>query len=223
MSASRADPKPVLDRGSFASAVEVSRETLDRLETYADLLNQWQRAVQLVAPSTLGNIWGRHFADSAQIFGLVPASAARWVDLGSGAGFPGLVAALMSMDRGGCRFALVESDTRKAAFLREVVRQTRAPVDIFPVRIELHSTHASVGKCDVISARALAPLDKLLGLALPYWKADTVGLFLKGREAEQEIAAARAKWSFEHRLVPSLSDPEGRIVVVGNLGAKTEG
>ena len=222
MAAAR-DLAPVRDAESFRSAFGVSRETLSRFETYAALLTQWQKAVQLVAPSTLGDIWGRHFADSAQVVGVAPEGAATWLDLGSGAGFPGLVAALLLMEQRPVRVALIESDTRKAAFLREVARKTGAPVDIFATRIELQTTQASVGQVDVISARALAPLDRLLGLAQPFWTPRTVGLFLKGREAEKEVEAAHKVWRFGVDLVPSRSDPSGRIAVITNLGAKTEG
>ena len=157
-----------------------------------DLLAQWQRTINLVAPSTLPDIWSRHFANSAQLLALAPPGAKRWLDLGSGAGFPGLVVALMLAGRRGARVALIESDTRKAAFLAEVARRTGAPVDIYPLRIEKSATQAKLGAIDVITARALAPLPRLLELAQPYFSTATVGLFLKGREAQAEVEAARA-------------------------------
>lgn len=223
MSAGLGHKGPVHDARSFQDRYGVSRETLARFETYAALLNRWQKAVQLVAPSTIGDVWGRHFADSAQLVELAPAAAATWLDLGSGAGFPGLVVALLLQERRPIRVTLIESDSRKAAFLREVARQTGAPVDIFSARIEFDTTQAKVGTVDVISARALAPLERLLGLAYPYWHADTVGLFPKGRDAEAELSSARARWSFDAELVPSASDGLGKIIVVRNLAARTEG
>lgn len=214
------------DASGFRATFAVSRETLDKFETYAVLLKQWQKAVQLVAPSTLDAIWSRHFADSAQLAAEAPARSRTWLDLGSGAGFPGLVIAVLASQAGsalhGVRVTLVESDTRKAAFLREVARQTRCAVDILGTRIETPSTRDKVGPVDVISARALAPLTELFRLAQPFWHSDTLGLFLKGRDAEKEIAAAREDWSFELELKPSLTDPGGRIVCVRNLSARVE-
>ena len=121
---------------AFADFFVVSRETVDRLAIYERLLRQWQKAVNLVAPSTLGEIWHRHFADSAQLAALVPPTAKNLADLGSGAGFPGLVLAIMLADRAGFRVRLIESGQRKAAFLAEVSRQVGVPVDILPTRIE---------------------------------------------------------------------------------------
>ena len=224
-------PDRIEGPGPFAAGFGVSRETIERLETYADLLKQWQRGVNLVAPSTLAVVWERHFADSAQLAALAPAGLRVWVDLGSGAGFPGLVVAIMLADpaRAGnaVRMVLVESDNRKAAFLREVVRRTgldaaRVAVDILSARIENITTQGSLESVDVVSARALAPLDRLLALSAPLFGAQTMGVYLKGREAEREVEAARNRWSFSADLVPSLTDPDGRIVVVRALRARTE-
>jgi 16S rRNA (guanine527-N7)-methyltransferase len=209
----------------FTRAFSVSRETLAKFDLYADLLQRWQKAVNLVAPSTLGEVWHRHFADSAQLLALGPSDARRWLDLGSGGGFPGLVLALLLAERGGAaRVTLVESDTRKAAFLREVARQTGAPVDILSIRIEALPTHASLQAVDVVTARALAPLPRLLELAAPVFDANTVGLFLKGREAAAELAQAQAAGLTEYAiaLAPSVTDREGRIAVVRRVGATTK-
>jgi 16S rRNA (guanine527-N7)-methyltransferase len=207
----------------FARAFGVSRETLDRLETYAALLRQWQKTINLVAPSTLTEVWHRHFADSAQLLALAPAGAMRWLDLGSGAGFPGLVLAILLAERAGAHMTLVESDTRKAAFLAEVARRTGVTVDILGARIEKTATQAKLDPVDVVSARALAPLPRLLELSAPFFSGPTIGLFLKGREAEAEVAAASKLWNFEAELHPSLTDSSGRIVVIRALNAKTEG
>ena len=207
----------------FARCFAVSRETLTRLQTYEALLRQWQKTINLVAPSTLDAIWSRHFADSAQLVALAPSGAKRWLDLGSGAGFPGLVLAIMLAEREGAKVTLIESDTRKAAFLGEVARRTGAPVDIRPERIEKAATQAKLGPIDVITARAVAPLPRLLELAAPAFSGQTTGLFLKGREAEMEIDAARERWDFASELHPSLTDASGRIVVIRALQAKTPG
>jgi len=213
------EPAAIRDAEAFAARFAVSRETIGKLLAYDSLLRQWQKTINLVAPSTLDDTWGRHFADSAQLLALAPAGAKRWLDLGSGAGFPGLVLAILLAARGGATMTLIESDSRKAAFLREVARKTGAPVDILCGRIENSATQTKV---DVITARALAPLPRLLDLAAPYFSDDTVGLFLKGREAQAEIDAALKRWDFTVALHPSLTDSEGRVVEVRALKAKTE-
>jgi 16S rRNA (guanine527-N7)-methyltransferase len=210
---------PIQGPEDFAARFGVSRETIGKLLAYEALLRQWQKTINLVAPSTLDDTWGRHFADSAQLLALAPPAAGTWVDLGSGAGFPGLVVAIILAERGGASMTLVESDTRKAAFLREVARQTGVPVDILCTRIEKSATHA---KLDVITARALAPLPRLLDLAAPYFTAETVGLFLKGREAQAEVDQALKRWDFSVALHPSQTDRDGRVVEVRGLKAKTE-
>ncbi len=215
---------PVTDAASFQRAFGVSRETAVKFESYAAVLKQWQKAVQLVAPSTLEVIWPRHFADSAQLWALTPPGTRTWADLGSGAGFPGLVIAIMARDPASpcpdLRVTLVESDSRKAAFLREAARQAGCPVDILGTRIETSSTRDKVGAVNVVSARALAPLIDLFRLAHPFWQPQTLGLFLKGRDAEKEVDAARAVWDFELELKSSLTDPDARIVCVRNLNPR---
>ncbi len=216
-----ATPRPAAVTGpeDFAARFDVSRETIAKLLAYEALLRQWQRTINLVAPSTLDQIWSRHFADSAQLLALAPAGAQHWLDLGSGAGFPGLVLALLLAERGGASMTLIESDQRKVAFLREVARKTGVPVDILCERIEKRATQT---KLDVITARALAPLPRLLDLAAPYFSDDTVGVFPKGREAQAELDAASMRWNFSVALHPSLTDGEGRVVEVRALKAKTE-
>jgi 16S rRNA (guanine527-N7)-methyltransferase len=217
----KAASRPAAIRGpeDFQARFGVSRETISKLSAYEALLRQWQKTINLVAPSTLDTVWDRHFADSAQLLALAPAGARRWLDLGSGAGFPGLVLAVLLAERGASNMTLMESDQRKAAFLREAARQTGVPVDILCERIEKGATQAKV---DVITARALAPLPRLLDLAAPYFADDSLGLFLKGREAQAEVEAARERWDFGLALHPSLTDSEGRVVAVRALQAKTE-
>lgn len=207
----------------FARQFSVSRETISRLKTYEKLLKQWQKTINLVGAGTLEQTWSRHFADSAQLLDLAPLSTNRWVDLGSGAGFPGLVLAILLAEREGAHVALVESDTRKAAFLGEVARQTGVPVDIYPERIEKAATQYMVGQVDAITARGLAPMPRLLQLAAPYFSGSTVGLFLKGREAQSELDAANQGWELLTEQCPSQTDKEGQIILVRALRAKAEG
>ena len=208
------------DPEAFRRIFAVSRETVERLTTYETLLRQWQRAINLVAPGTLSQVWHRHFADSAQLAQLVPRDARALVDLGSGAGFPGLVLAIMLAERDGTRVTLVESDSRKTAFLREVARRTGVPVDILTARIENPETQRKVGQVDVVTARALAPLSRLLELAAPYLSPCGVGVFLKGRDVHGEIDEASVGWRFDVELIPSMTDTHGRIAVVRNVTAK---
>lgn len=200
----------------FATAFDVSRETISKLETYASLLQRWSHVKDLVAPGTLDEIWSRHFADSAQLLKLAPA-ARTWLDLGSGAGFPGMVIAISFAGTEGVRVHLVESNARKCAFLKDVARQTGAPVDIYPQRIQNLATQDRLARIDVVTARALAPLGDLLELAAPFFRSETVGLFLKGRTAADEVRDAGARWHFEAELHESLTDSEARIVEIRNL------
>jgi 16S rRNA (guanine527-N7)-methyltransferase len=214
---------PIATPEAFAEAFDVSRETLDRLATYEALLKHWQKTINLVAPSTLGEIWHRHFADSAQLLRLAPPGATFWVDMGSGAGFPGLVIAILLAGRGDpFRMVLIESDSRKAAFLGEVARKTGVAVEILVERIEKTATQNKFGPIDVVTARALAPLPRLLELVAPIFSPRSLGLFLKGKDAAAEVEQARARWSFDCRLVPSLTDGAGRVVVIENLYALKE-
>ena len=145
------------------------------------------------------------------------------LDLGSGAGFPGLVLAIMGSETGATRHTLIESDSRKAAFLAEVARQTGVAVDILCARIELPATSAKVGLVDFITARAFAPLPRLVDLAAPYFASHTIGLFSKGREVAAELEETGLRWVFESKLHPSLTDPSGSVVLLTALKVKTEG
>lgn len=195
----------------FAELVAVSRETLDRLGAYLDLLVRWQETINLVATSTLADPWRRHVLDSAQLMGCWPEGARVLVDLGSGAGFPGLVLAIM----GAPEVHLIERDRRKAAFLREAARATGCGASV-----TVHACGAGVASApgaDVITARALAPLPDLLNLASRFATAGTVCLFLKGRRVEAELTDARRGWMMELIQRPSLSDAEGRILIIRGL------
>jgi len=198
---------------NFARFFSVSHETLEKLKLYERLLIQWQKAVNLVAPATIPQIWRRHFADSAQLLPLAP-DARIWVDLGSGGGFPGLAIAIMLANQKECCVHLIESNARKSAFLSEVARQTAAPAKIHNARITDAAATRVMPVADVITARALAPLGELLGEALPFFSNASAGLFLKGREAGVEIAEARKRWVFDLKIHPSISDEEGKILEI---------
>ena len=206
----------------FARAFNVSRETIDKLGVYVSLLRQWQPRINLVANATLPDVWYRHVADSAQLVALAPSDPRTWLDLGSGGGFPGLVVAIM-LHGAGTRVTLVESDRRKCAFLAEVARQTGTPVEIQTARIEQTATQGMLRAVDVVSARALAPLVRLISLSLPFFCDDTVGIFPKGRGAESEIADARAAWAFDVETIPSLTEEAARVVLIRRPRAITEG
>ena len=217
-------PGRIASAEAFREVFAVSRETTERLATYEALVRAWQNAVNLVSPATLDDIWHRHIADSAQLLNFAPQGAKSWLDLGSGGGFPGVVLAIMLAERDPeARMTLVESDSRKAAFLREAARKTGVVVEIRVERSEKYATQAKSQIRDAITARALAPLPRLLGLVFPFFSPQTVVLFPKGREAEVEVEEARKRFDFDSQLVPSLTDAEARIVLVQNLALKTEG
>lgn len=188
---------------------DVSRETLAGLELLVTELKRWQRVKNLVGPATLADVWTRHVADSLQLLDLAP-TAKVWLDLGSGAGFPGLVVAIAGRERG-LAVHLVESNGRKCAFLREVARLTRANVTIHPARLET-VIPAFVGKADVVSARALAPLAQLVAWTEPLLKTGTIGLFPKGREARLELTDSGKSETFAAEILPSRTDSEARII-----------
>ncbi|WP_293337449.1 16S rRNA (guanine(527)-N(7))-methyltransferase RsmG [Parvibaculum sp.] len=188
---------------------------MDRLAQYESLLLKWQKSINLVSAGTLPELWRRHMLDSAQLAGLAPEGALRWVDLGSGGGFPGLVIAILLAERPGFEMHLVESDQRKCIFMREVARVTGAPATIYNMRIEAFADKGVT--FDVVSARALAPLDRLLGWAAPLFGPETIGLFLKGKGVEDELTLARKSWIFEADLHPSQSDPVGSVLKLRGL------
>jgi 16S rRNA (guanine527-N7)-methyltransferase len=213
-----------LTLAAFQAATGCSAAALQRLETYVALLAKWQAAINLVAPNTLPDLWQRHVLDSAQLLPLAPADTRRWLDLGSGGGFPGLVIAALGAESG-LIVHLVESDQRKATFLREAARAMNlSNVSVHVKRIEAvepAALHAAMGGLpDVISARALAPLGDLLGLAHRLAGPDTVYLFPKGRQAEDELTGARRYWTIRDLdLLPSKTDPAARILRIRGLEA----
>ncbi|WP_428350851.1 16S rRNA (guanine(527)-N(7))-methyltransferase RsmG [Lichenifustis flavocetrariae] len=194
----------------------VSRETADLFAIYVDLLARWQSIKNLVGPSTLPEVWTRHIADSHQLVALAP-DARVWTDMGSGAGFPGLVVAIEIRDRPGAQVHLIESNNRKAAFLREVARETGAPVVVHPRRIE--DVVPDLGAIDVLTARALAPLPQLFLWGKRLIDAGTLGLFLKGEEIATESATVAEDPAYAIDFVESVTPGSGRIVRVRAVDA----
>lgn len=192
----------------------VSRETLERLLEFEKEFARWSQRINLAAPSASSHLWERHILDSAQLFSLKPASL-KWLDLGSGGGFPGAVLALMLIEREGAQIDLVESAGKKAAFLQSVLKGLGAPAAVHRIRIE--EAKARVGVPEVVTARALAPLKRLLHLSRPWLEAGAVGLFHKGRDYAGELEESRSEWSFDLVEHESRTDASGRILEIGNL------
>jgi 16S rRNA (guanine527-N7)-methyltransferase len=205
------------DAAAFQRATGVSRETLDQLRAYAALLDKWQRSINLVSSASLPDLWERHFLDSAQLAPLIRDAGAnpRCVDLGSGAGFPGLVLAIMGVGT----WTLIDSDRRKLTFLQEAARVAGVSVKLLPSRLEAVEGVTA----DIVTARACAPLGKLLGYAAPLLAAGGRAIFLKGRDAELELAQARADWNFTAELFPSLTDPDAQIIQIQDVGRAVSG
>ena len=193
-----------LTPAAFAELIDVSRETLERLDLYLDLLKRWQKAINLVGLKTLEDPWRRHILDCAQLINYLPPHAGTIVDLGSGAGLPGLILAIF----GQSKVHLVESDQRKALFLKEASRRLAVDVTIHVQRIEALGPLAP----DVVTARALAPLPRLLDLASPLLSRDTMCLFLKGRHGKDELTEASKSWMMTAHSFPSLSDPSASVL-----------
>lgn len=204
---------PEFGQEDFAQASGVSRETLARLKAYVALLKEWSARHNLVSRASLADVWRRHVWDSAQLQEFVPVPAKMLVDLGSGAGFPGLVLAILFRERPGFRTVLFEATAKKCAFLSAVAERTGASVEIRCARIE----DASTEPFDVVTARACAPLVKLLGYAQCFQRPDTTNLFLKGQNVEAELTEAHKYWSMNTVRHASRSDPSGTILEIREL------
>jgi 16S rRNA (guanine527-N7)-methyltransferase len=209
------------DRARALTLVPVSRETMARLDRVVGLLLEWQQTRNLIAASTIPQIWTRHVADSMQLLDLAP-DAKLWVDLGSGGGFPGLVLACALAEKPGARVHLVESSGKKCAFLQAAIDAARLPAEVHCRRIE-DFIPAFPTKPDAVTARALAPLPKLLALAYPLLKSAPRGLFPKGQDVAVELTAASKCWNIGYRLVPSRTDARGRILVIESLAPRITG
>jgi 16S rRNA (guanine527-N7)-methyltransferase len=203
------------DRECALTLTPVSRETAARLDRFVSLLLAWQQRVNLIAPSTEPTLWIRHIADSLQLLTLAP-DARIWADLGSGAGFPGLVIACALAETAGACVHLVESNLKKAAFLQAAAREIGAPASIHAVRIADFVKSRPAG-IEVVTARAVASLSDLLAMACPMLKSGTMGLFPKGQGVEVELTEAAKCWKIQRALALSLTDPKARIVVVRGL------
>jgi 16S rRNA (guanine527-N7)-methyltransferase len=211
------------DREKALALTPVSRETLARLDRFVAVLLEWQRHTNLIAPSTEATLWTRHIADSLQLIELSQnrtaesqASSQIWVDLGSGAGFPGLVIACALAEEKGAEVHLVESIGKKATFLHEAAKAAGASVQVHAMRIA-HFVKRAPQHIDIVTARALAPLPKLLGEAYPLLKRGARGLFPKGQDVAAELTEAAKCWNIEASLTKSRTDPRSRIVVVESV------
>lgn len=202
----------VVSAEDFARISGATADQMERLETYLDLLAEWNEKMNLVGPATLPDFWNRHVLDSAQLLDLAP-EARTWADLGTGAGLPGVVLAILGRGRPGFHVHLVESLQKRCRFLDEVVRRLDLPATVHNARAEDIRL-----KADVVTARACAPLTRLLAFARPYLKQGALGLFLKGQDVQAELEQARRDWDLEAEVLQSRSDERGRIVKVRRLG-----
>lgn len=209
---------PAADRERALALIPVSRETASRLDGFVALLTAWQETTNLVSPAALPEIWTRHVADSLQLFALAPA-ARLWIDLGSGGGFPGIPLACLLADLEGAQMHLVESNQKKAAFLREAARSLSLPVKVHAERIQDFAESFS-GHADAVTARALAPLVKLLPEAYSLLKAGTKFLLPKGQDVGVELTEASKYWTIGLEMVPSKTGG-GQILIVHSLAKKT--
>ena len=206
-----------MNESQAKATLEVPRGTMERLEGFISLLARENERQNLVSSASLEHVWSRHILDSAQLLRFAPAQAENWLDLGTGAGFPGLIIALLHRSK----VTLVESRRLRTEFLRRAadVLQVADKVEILCSRLESIPPRPF----DVISARAFAPLDRLLGLALPFSTPGTIWLLPKGRGAKSELAAAHASWQGDFRLEPSITDPEAGIVVAERVARRAKG
>lgn len=195
----------------FARAIGATPERLSDIERFREMLIEANRDFNLVGASTLADFWSRHFVDSAQLIWFDP-KARTWADLGSGAGLPGLILAILSKGVPGARVHLVDSMAKRCRFLGQVVESLDLPAEVHNARAESLDL-----RVDVVTARACAPLDRLLGYARPYFLRGARGLFLKGADVGSEIARAKKGWRFDAEVVTSLSDPRGRVVAIPRL------
>lgn len=200
-----------LDGHGFAVMAGVSEEKLADLERFRAMLESVNSHTNMVGRSTLGYFWSRHALDSAQLMGFAP-EARVWADIGAGAGFPGLVLAILLKDAPGAQIHLIESMAKRCRFLQTVVDDLRLPAQVHNARAENLDL-----KVDIVSARACAPFSRLFGYAYPMMKRGARGLFLKGQDVDAELAEAARTWRFDAKQHPSLSDPRGRVVEVGGL------
>jgi 16S rRNA (guanine527-N7)-methyltransferase len=207
--------RPASDKAAALALTPVSRETEARLDRYIDLLLEWQAKTNLVAPSTLPSLWTRHVSDSLQLLALAP-GAKVWADLGSGGGFPGLVLACALAETASAMVHLVERNTKKAAFLREALRATGAAGIVHLAEIG-DTVDRITGPVDCVTARALAPLHRLIGFAEPLVRRGAKALLLKGQDVEAELTEATKYWNIQPKLHSSRSGGQGWIVELDQI------
>jgi 16S rRNA (guanine527-N7)-methyltransferase len=203
------------DKAAALALTPVSRETEARLDRYVDLLREWQAKTNLVAPSTLPNLWTRHIADSLQLLALAP-SAKTWTDLGSGGGFPGVVLACALAETPDAMVHLVERNAKKAAFLREALRVTASPGTVHLADIG-DIVDRIIGPVDCVTARAVAPLHQLIGFAEPLVRQGAKAFFLKGQDVEAELTEATKYWKITPHLHSSRTGGQGWIVELDQI------
>lgn len=198
------------------SGIDVSRETIDRLCKFEDIVLKWNPKINLIAKSTINDVWIRHITDSAQLHQFAPTNVSRWLDIGSGGGFPGIVMAAMSAGLGyQTEFTFVESDQRKATFLRTAARELELKVTVLAERVE--ATLAQ--NADVITARALKSVSELMPMLDRHLASDGIAILPKGRTVADEIPAARKNWRFDMVEHASITDPEARILIVKDIAS----
>lgn len=205
------------DPQNFIRDADVSRETFERLELFTELLKQWNPKFNLVSRDSMDDLWRRHMVDSAQLHKMIPEYDGALVDVGSGAGFPGMILAIMGL----ANVHLVESSERKCAFLREAARKTDCPVTIHNIRLgDKAPQPAQLPKAEIITARAVSPLVNLLDIVFSMVYDSTCCIFHKGSRVDDELKAAREKWRFELERLPSGSDPSGAILKLRQIGRR---
>lgn len=201
-------------RADFQEKLNVSRETMERLDHYEFLLKKWNSAINLVGKSTLNDIWTRHFLDSAQVLEIAGRQTGHWVDIGTGGGFPGAVVAAMAVDVAPeLRFTFVESDVRKATFLRTLTRELGLNSKTLADRVENLPNLAA----DILSTRALAPLTVLLGYAEQHLNPDGRAIFMKGGSFRKEATESLEKWAFQGDEYPSITDGTAVVLSLGEI------
>jgi 16S rRNA (guanine527-N7)-methyltransferase len=208
-------PHPVELESRFTA---VSRESWDRLDTYVALLLKWQERINLIAPSTVSEVWERHVADSLQLLPFVPSTTQQIADLGSGGGLPGIVLACAT----NANVHLYESNGRKCAFLQEALRQTGGKGNVHQVRVEALSGATYVPQVTIVTARAFAPLDTLLALAEPFLKRGATGVFHKGQKVEDELTRVAKSWRIQAVQHPSVIDSQSVILEVNEVSRRVK-
>ncbi|MFN7111982.1 MAG: 16S rRNA (guanine(527)-N(7))-methyltransferase RsmG [Brevundimonas sp.] len=199
------------EKTAFQAKASATPQQMANLEDFRIRLGEANSVMNLVGPDSLPDFWNRHAWDSAQLLAHAP-EALTWADLGAGAGFPGVVLAILLKDRIGAHVWLIDSLGKRCRFLQEIVDAMKLPATVINGRAEEQTV-----KCDIVTARAVAPMERLLGYAQPYFQRGAQGLFLKGEKAESELIEARKSWHLEAELAPSQSDPRGRIVTVRSV------